>query len=53
VRTLHRGELAADVEHVFEWDGRDARGKSLASGVYFVAVEAPDFTRRQKVALIK
>ena len=38
VRTLHHGELAAG-RHVFRWDGRDARGLSVSSGVYLARVE--------------
>ena len=48
-----QGRVAAGVEHRIPWDGTDDTGRSLASGVYFVKVVTPDFTRTQKVALIK
>jgi hypothetical protein len=53
VRSLHDGMLEGGIEHRLSWDGRDDNGRSLASGVYFVAVDAPEFQRRHKVALIK
>jgi hypothetical protein len=53
VRTLYRGRMEAGVDQVLKWDGRDDGGQSMASGVYFVKAVTPDFTRTQKVALIK
>jgi len=41
VRTLARGALAAGA-HRLEWDGRDAAGRPVAAGVYFVRAEAGD-----------
>jgi len=38
VRTLHDGPLAAG-DTRFAWDGRSARGASVAPGAYFVVVE--------------
>lgn len=35
VRTLHQGPLAAGARH-FTWDGSDARGRQVGSGIYFV-----------------
>ena len=35
IRSLQHGSLAAG-RHPLTWDGRDARGSSLANGVYFV-----------------
>ncbi len=35
------------------WDGRDAAGRPLASGVYFVRLEAGTFTASEKLILIK
>jgi len=39
VRTLVEGTHAAGVHRV-TWDGRDSRGRPVASGVYFYALEA-------------
>jgi hypothetical protein len=35
-------------QHVIQWDGRDAAGRAVASGVYFTVLEANDriLTRR-------
>jgi FlgD Ig-like domain len=35
------------------WDGRDARGAPVASGVYFVKVESAHQARTQKITLLK
>ena len=53
VRTLLDARLDAGVEHRISWDGRDDRGAPLASGVYFLAAEAPDWSERRKVMLLK
>ena len=39
VRTLEDGERAAGA-HDVAWDGRDRQGTAVASGVYFVRLEA-------------
>jgi len=35
------------------WDGKDDRGRSVASGVYFVRMVSSDFTATQKMILIR
>ncbi len=35
------------------WDGRDARGETVCSGLYFYVLEAGEFTARGKAALIR
>jgi len=52
VRTLANGALPAGL-HARRWDGRDDRGKAVASGVYYVSVEADGYTGRQKVTLLR
>jgi hypothetical protein len=51
VRTLTEGFETAG-EHTVHWDGRDARGSNLASGLYFYTLTSPDgtFTRKLVVA---
>ena len=51
VRTLAEGFETAG-EHAVHWDGRDARGSTLASGLYFYPLTSPDgtFTRKLVVA---
>ena len=34
------------------WDGRGAQGRRLASGVYFLRLEAGDVTARDRVMLV-
>jgi len=35
------------------WDGRDGDGVELGTGVYFCALEAPGFSERRKMVLVK
>jgi hypothetical protein len=36
-----------------EWDGCDAAGKRLSSGVYFCTIATEDFTGTQKIVFVK
>ena len=35
------------------WDGRDTRGRQVASGIYLVRMHASDFTQVRKILLLK
>ena len=52
VRTLVNGALPAGL-HTRTWDGRNDRGRAVASGVYYMIVEADGYTGRQKVTLLR
>ena len=54
VRTLHRGQiLAAGLQHT-TWDGRDGRGRTVATGIYLYELRAGDnFTAVGRMALIR
>ena len=52
LRTLYRGPLSPG-EHRFVWDGRDARGSPLPSGVYFCRVDAPGSTTTKKLVVVR
>ncbi len=39
--------------HTVIWDGRDAGGKQVASGIYFVRMQAGRFVQTQKMVLVK
>ncbi|MCI0452265.1 MAG: T9SS type A sorting domain-containing protein [Candidatus Latescibacteria bacterium] len=52
VRTLV-DETRAAGDHVVRWDGRDARGRSVASGVYFYRLVAGSVTESKKMVLLK
>ena len=46
-------ENRAAGDHVARWDGRDARGRASASGVYLVRLQARGTTETRKIALLK
>jgi hypothetical protein len=52
VRTLHEGPAFPGF-HEVTWDGRDALGNRVASGIYFARMDAPDFSAARKMLLIK
>jgi hypothetical protein len=51
VRTLVRGEVGAG-SHRRDWDGRDASGRPVASGTYFVRLNGGEFPAVSKVVRI-
>jgi hypothetical protein len=52
VRELVRGDRPAGSQ-VAVWDGRDATGKALGSGIYYYRIEAPDFEATRSMVLVK
>jgi len=52
VRLLATGEQPAGF-HQVTWDGTDAHGKAVASGVYFYRIKAEGFTESKKMVLLK
>jgi hypothetical protein len=52
VRTLVDGELPPGRREVL-WDGRDALGHGVASGVYYCRLSGPDFSDTRKMTLVK
>jgi len=39
--------------HELEWNGRDARGKAVASGVYFCRLGAGKLTQTRKMIVLR
>ena len=52
VRSLVDGQQSAG-RYVAEWDGRDASGQSVASGVYLYRLEAGDYVSTRRMTLLK
>jgi hypothetical protein len=52
VKTLVNGVQPAG-SHDFVWDGRDAKGSSVSSGVYFYRLTAGKFNDTKKMVLLK
>jgi hypothetical protein len=52
VTTLADRALAAG-RHTLRWDGHDAHGTPVASGVYLYRLEAADFTATKRMVLAK
>ena len=57
IRTLHLGHQPAGIyqyrSRAAYWDGKNAVGESVASGVYFYTFTAGDFTATRKMLIIK
>jgi flagellar hook assembly protein FlgD len=49
---LRDGTRSAGLHRV-TWDGRDSRGNTVASGVYFYRLDAGEFTDTKKMVLMK
>ncbi|MGB3478040.1 MAG: T9SS type A sorting domain-containing protein [bacterium] len=52
VKTLINGVIDADKDEV-RWDGRDAQGKELPSGVYFLRMVSEAVTQTRKLVLLR
>ena len=52
VRTLLDGRLDAG-RYVQSWDGADASGRRVSSGVYYAVAESPNGVARQKLVLMR
>ena len=52
VRILEAGQQRAG-RHSTEWDGTDAAGKSVASGVYFYIVRTPSGEQSRKSVMLR
>jgi hypothetical protein len=51
-RTIADGALEAG-KHERTWDGRDAEGRTLASGIYFVVLKTPVGQHREKLVKVR
>jgi flagellar hook assembly protein FlgD len=52
VATLMNEHSAAG-RHMVRWQGRDSRGASVASGIYFVQMKSPGLVMTKKIVLLK
>ncbi len=53
VKTLHEGELAGGTIHSYTWDGKNAAGNGVASGIYFSRLELDERVQSNKMLLLK
>jgi len=52
VRTFINGPVKPGYYWI-RWDGKDSRGRDLASGIYFLRMEAKGFGETEKLLLLK
>ncbi|MDZ7289988.1 MAG: DUF1565 domain-containing protein [candidate division KSB1 bacterium] len=52
VRLLEQSQKPAGF-YTTKWDGRDQRGNSVESGIYFIQMRAGDFTAQRKILVIR
>ncbi|MDA3812721.1 MAG: C25 family cysteine peptidase [Candidatus Cloacimonetes bacterium] len=52
VKTIIDNELSAD-NHQIVWNGKDDRGKSVSSGIYFYKIKTAHYTATRKMILMK
>jgi len=52
VKSLMSGQQGAGY-YTMEWDGRDARGLSAPTGIYFIRMLSDEFKQTQKIMLMK
>ena len=52
VREVVKERVAAGVHRVV-WDGRDTRGRTVGSGIYFCRLEAGDFAETRRMVLLR
>ena len=52
VRTLAEGAHAAG-QHRVEWDGRDAQGRPVASGVYYYVLTVEDWSHGRRLLVLR
>ena len=52
IATLYSGHHDPGTHRV-TWDGRDSRGRNVASGIYFVRLDAREFSASRKMVLLK
>jgi len=52
VRTLADADLPSG-RHIFEWDGRNSAGRTVAAGTYLYRLRSADFTETRQMTLVK
>lgn len=52
IRHLAAGRINPG-EHIVSWDGRDAAGRTVAPGVYFVRVDLPNGQQSRRVTVLR
>lgn len=52
VTTLLRERVSAG-QHDITWNGRDNRGRTVPSGVYFYRLQANDFSETRRMVLVR
>ena len=46
-------QIYSSTERAIHWDGRNANGESVSSGVYFYRLQAGDYSQTRKMVILK
>jgi flagellar hook assembly protein FlgD len=52
IATLFNGDMTKG-KHTLQWNGTDAQGRKVASGIYFSRLTTPEGSFSQKMMLMK
>jgi hypothetical protein len=53
ITTLFEGNIAADEVNIFEWDGKDAKGTNVSSGIYLYKLISGNNSQIKKMLMLK
>lgn len=52
IKTLQKGKYNAGV-HLLTWDGKDAHGEPMVSGIYFYVLKTTEFTANKRMIILR
>jgi flagellar hook assembly protein FlgD len=53
IKTLVEKQVTAPFDETIEWDGKNASGSTVASGVYVIRIETKSYSKNIRVVVVK